>query len=364
MNGSYCSVIRPFLAIGLALSFQPIVPSIVHAAGIQRPRHSPSPNPTKTPKATPSPSPKPTSSPTPAATPTPAAHYTLMGPGASLPAEATCAALVNASPEPENAPWNANDGTGYNSNAISASTPAYFYTNAGSQIDYPNADFAKVDGLYAGTTDDIMRVYSCKWGEDEDWMRAQSWIESGWHQDCAAMHGGSGCNEMGDNNNSDGTCSDLVASLSDDGFSVTNSSGVYVFGTSFGLGTYASWGIIQSKSECAEYYTQPMLALSTSWGEDYEGAKFRSCMNGDVNGRFQSSAYLSDVSNATNNPNGQYSGSEPAYLGSGETNLEHLAVGCVITHYSGGWFDSSASSYAIAFVNSLNTHPWPGGLSD
>jgi hypothetical protein len=356
-NGTHTLMVRVFQKGGTTPIGTAYVSVIVkNRSAAPTPAPTPSPDPTSTAQPTATPTPAPT------ATPTPAAHYALMGPGASLPAESTCATSVNANPEPENAPWNANDGTGYNSNAGIASTPTYFYTNAGSQLGYPNADFAKVGGLYAGTTDDIVRVYSCKWGEDEDWMRAQSWIESGWHQDCAAMHGGSGCNEMGDSNNPDGTCSGLVTSLSDDGFAVTNSSGVYVFGTSFGLGIYASWGIIQSKSGCAEYYTQPMLALSTSWGEDYEGAKFRSCMNGDVNGRFQSSAYLSDVSNATNNPNGKYSGSEPAYLGSGETNLEHLAVGCVITHYSGGWFDSSASSYATAFVSALNTHPWPGGL--
>jgi len=321
---------------------------------------APTPTPTSALLSTPAPTGAPT--PLPSAAPSPIAHYALMAPSVSLPTESTCAASVSANPEPENAPWNANDGTGYNSNAGIANTPSYFYANVGSQMGYPNADFAKVDGQYAGTTDDIMRVYSCKWGQDENWVRAQSWIESGWHQDCAAMHGGSGCHENGDNNNPDGTCSGLVAGLSNSGFAVTNSSGAYVFGNSFGLGAYASWGIIQSKSACAEYYTQPMLALSTSWGEDYEGAKFRSCMNGDVNARFKSNVYLSDVSNAKTNPNGRYSGSEPAYLGSGETNLQHLAVGCVITHYSGGWFNSSASSYATAFVNALNTHPWPGGL--
>ena len=103
-----------------------------------------------------------------------------------------------------------------------------------------------------------------------------------------------------------------------------------------------------------------MLALSTSWGEDYEGAKWRSCMNG--HGNFGSSAYTSDVSNAASNPNGSYSGGEPKYLGGGETNLEHLAMGCAISHFSGGWFDSGASSYADQFVSTLQSHSWPGGL--
>jgi hypothetical protein len=176
------------------------------------------------------------------------------------------------------------------------------------------------------------------------------------------MHGGTGCQSIGDNGDYDGTCTGLTASLGLDGYPVTSSAGVYVFAQSFGYSTWNGGGIIQTKSGRAEYYTQPMLALSTSFGLDYKGAKWRSCMNADVNARFNSSAYLSDVSNATTDPNGRYSGSEPTYLGSSETNLEHLAVGCTITHYSGGWFDSSASSYAAVFVSALNTHPWPGGL--
>lgn len=321
-------------------------------------------SPTPTPKPSASATPAPISTPAPSATPTPApsGHYPLKTPGASLPSESACASAVNSNPEPENAPWNKNDGMGFNSNAAFSGTPSYFYQNAGAQLGYPNADFQRVDGSYGGSTDDIIRVYSCKYGEDEDWMRAQSAVESGWRQDCAAMHGGSGCNENGDNNNSDGTCYGLPSGLAAFGYNVTNGSGVYTFGQQFGLGTYNSWGIIQSKSGCAEYYTQPMLSLSTSWGEDYEGAKWRACVNGDAGARFNSSAYNSDVANARNNPNGTYTGGEPKYLSSTETNLQHLALGCVITHFSGGWFDSGASSYASAFVNTLHNHSWPGGL--
>jgi hypothetical protein len=330
--------------------------------GVSLSTTNPPPSPTPTASATPTPisQSSPTPTPTATATPAPSGHYSLISPSASLPSESACASAVNAAPEPENAPWNTNDGTGYNSNT-GLTTPSYFYQNAGSQTRYRNAAFANVHGSYAGTTDDIIRVYSCKWGEDENWMRAQTLIESGWHQDCAAMHGGSGCNENGDNNNSDGSCSGLPAGISDGSWPVTNSSGDFIGANSVpGASTYASWGIIQSKAACAEWYSWPMLALSTSWSQDYEGAKWRSCMNGDVN--FGSSAYSSDVSNARSNPNGNYSGGEPKYLSSSETNLQHLAVGCIITHFSGGWYDSSASTYANEFVSALKSHNWPGGL--
>jgi hypothetical protein len=330
---------------------------------------TPTPDPTPTPPPPSStqsatPTPDPTQTPAPSATPTPipTGHFSMLTPGSSLPGGSNCANAVNADPEPEFEPWNENDGTGYNSNSI-VSSPSYFYQYAGSQLGYPNADFQGIDGKYAGTTDDIMRWAACKWGVDEDWVRAQSEIETGMHQDCADMHGGSTCNENGDDNNPDGSCSGLPAGLSADGWPVTNSSGDFV-GTSSvpHVGSYASWGVIQNKIACAEWYTWPMGALSTSWSEDYRWAKFRACMNGDVNARFNSTDYTNAVQNATSNPNGLYTGGNPKYLGSGETNLQYLAMGCILTHFSGGWYNSSAASYGDAFVSALDSHSWPGGL--
>src|SRR5208337_3380539 len=74
-----------------------------------------SPTPTVDPPPTPTTAPTPTAAPTetatPTATPTTTTHYSMQGPGASLPTEASCVSAVNASPIPENAPWNENDGT-------------------------------------------------------------------------------------------------------------------------------------------------------------------------------------------------------------------------------------------------------------
>ncbi len=132
-------------------------------------------------------------------------HYSMLGPGASLPSESNCAAAVNFSPIAENAPWNANDGSPakWNSNQPPPENPipSYFYDSPSCCTQLPKGDFSNVDGNYSGTTDDLIRITACKWGIDEDYIRAQSWIESGWHQDCAAAHGGTGCNEGGDLNN-------------------------------------------------------------------------------------------------------------------------------------------------------------------
>jgi hypothetical protein len=51
----------------------------------------------------------------------------------------------------------------------------------------------RVTGNYSGTTDEIIRWASCKWGLDENSVRAVAVQESEWHQ-----------NEVGDNNESFG----------------------------------------------------------------------------------------------------------------------------------------------------------------
>ncbi|NJN15402.1 MAG: hypothetical protein HC822_03470 [Oscillochloris sp.] len=64
-----------------------------------------------------------------------------------------------------------------------------------------NSEFAaRVTGNFSGTTDEILQWAACKWGVDEDMVRAQAAIESWWRQDtkgdwttdasrCAPGHG-------------------------------------------------------------------------------------------------------------------------------------------------------------------------------
>ena len=86
--------------------------------------------------------------------------------GASLPSGAQCAARVRDAAEirPENAAANANRG-------------GRQYAN--SRTDW--AGFNRVDGDFAGTTDEIIQWAACKWGIDEDIVRAQIIKESYWY---------------------------------------------------------------------------------------------------------------------------------------------------------------------------------------
>jgi len=330
-----------------------------------------SPTPTVDPPPTPTTAPTPTAAPTetatstpvktatPTATPTTTAHYSMQGPGASLPTEASCVSAVNASPIPENAPWNENDGTGYNSNLPPAGgVPDYFYANAPCCNEMPSSDFAAVDGNYSGSTDDLIRITACKWGIDEDYVRSQAWIESDWHQDCAAAHGGSGCNEGGDLNNPSGDPSGLAVTAITPGGVFSDFNGFGDPGSS--SDHWDSWSIVQTKVYYA-WMTWPMMEESTPFGLDYRYAEMRGCVNGDEYSYYnsQSSAqgtdYQNAVSAARTNPSG-------ASRIAGWTNLQYLSYGCIDTHYSGDWFDGDSDSYLTEFLNRLATAPWPGGL--
>ena len=333
---------------------------------------------TPSPKATATPSPKPTTSPAPTATKTPIAHLGNLAPKATLPSDSTCAVLANQANFPETTAENVNDGTGWNANDQIWTTPSYFYTNAGRNGLAPASDFAAVDGMYAGTTPDIIRWAACKWGVDEDWAYAETAVETGsWTNACAQMHGGSTCHETGDCGNYDSNSGGESANLSFLGFPVTNSAAQFIGPNAYTgqnangstcSSIWSSWGIIQSKARFFEWYTWPMLAVSTAWGEDYRWAKYRACVNGDYATWFgNSSDYLNAVSRAQSNPNGLVPSGQagPTNLFTNETNMQYLGLGCVATHFSGSWYDSGAVTYltnsSSGFLYHLNNSVWPGG---
>ena len=220
-----------------------------------------------------------TPSPTGTPTPVPPGHYSMLGPDASLNTEADCVTAVNASPiTTENAPWNANDGTGWNSNLPPENPiPSYFYDYAPCCTELPKSDFSSVDGSYSGTTDDLIRITACKWGIDEDYIRAQAWIESGWHQDCAAAHGGTGCNEGGDENNPAGCTPSSITGFTTTGPTTPTltANGQFCemegFGGLSGTNQYDSWSIVQTKVYY-EWATWPMIEESTPFALDYRYA--------------------------------------------------------------------------------------------
>jgi hypothetical protein len=147
--------------------------------------------------------PTPTVIPTPTATPTPTpspfiappivsgGRFTTLSPGSPLPGDAECAARVRRSswePRPENT----------TANHTNLYAQGYRLT--------ANSDLAqygyqpRVTGNFIGTTDEILQWGACKWGIDEDIVRAQAVQESTWRQaELGDCNGGraNGCDSLG-----------------------------------------------------------------------------------------------------------------------------------------------------------------------
>jgi hypothetical protein len=93
--------------------------------------------------------------------PGPGGKFVTLPPGSALPSDVECASRVRSVPEirPDNATPNSTRGTN------------------------PNDKYPSVTGNFTGTTDEILQWSACKWGIDEDVVRAQIAKESWWNMD-------------------------------------------------------------------------------------------------------------------------------------------------------------------------------------
>ena len=232
-------------------------------------------------------------------------YFHTLKPHATLRNGARCAQLVPQSswePRPENAQANV---------AIPpVSELGSFLAEPLNFIDGPPAsDFRTVDGNYTGTTDMIIRWAACKWGINEDVLRAEAFQESTW---------------------SAYTTGDFRTAEADCVAGVWN-------GWQLSGYCWQSYGITQVKM--ASYNAWPMGWDSTSFNLDFRGAYWRACMNGDV-------AYYYDQV-----PSPGY----PAYP-TGTT--MQMMWGCMGSWYSGSWYDAGALTYIDELAALVEAKPW------
>ncbi len=97
-------------------------------------------------------------------------RFTTLKPGAQLPSGSQCAAWVRAKPKKENKGVNRT----YNNTGGQSIDASTFGSGSGLA--------KRVDGQFTGTTEEILRWAACKWGIDEDLVKAQAAIESWWRQ--------------------------------------------------------------------------------------------------------------------------------------------------------------------------------------
>jgi hypothetical protein len=156
--------------------------------------------------------------------------FTTLPVGAALPSGATCASRVRSAPEnrPDNQTANHTRGTA------------------------PNGRYPRVDGNFVGTTDEILQWVACKWGIDEDVVRAQAARESWWHQSA-----------KGDLTSNQNNCHPLLRT---------------------GSGQCPeSIGILQVRYQYhLEAFQDANAIRSTAYNADYVYAVWRSCYDGEM----------------------------------------------------------------------------------
>jgi len=232
-------------------------------------------------------------------TPTAAERFTTLSPGARLPSESECTARVRRyawEPRPDNFIANQRVPTAQQIAEMASWGPAM-------GLD-PRADSIRkqITGNFTGTTDEILQWVACKWGIDEDIVRAEAITESNWHQ-----------SQKGDYTNDRSLCPP---------------------GTWDGNGCYQSYGILQIKY----YYSQtewPMSRDDTAFNAELVYGIIRTCFEGWT-------TYLSDWT-----PIAGYAPYHPGDI-----------WGCVGRWYSGGWYDQGAVDYIKSVKAHLANKEW------
>ncbi len=223
-------------------------------------------------------------------------HFYTQPPGSSLPSGAACASAVRRNPNFEPRPEN------YTANHTVPTDNLSYMRTTTNNGGVPAHTYDRVDGNFTGTTDEIIQWGACKWGFDEDLVRAIAANESWWKQ---SAHG------------------DFTTNLN-----VCPSGANYHDG-----GCDLSYGITQIKStDYSGTFADSMK--STAFAIDYKLAYQRACYEGKI-------GYLHERS--SNYPNGDQN---------------NMLWGCVDQWFSGGWWNGSDDSYIAETKREMANKPW------
>ena len=226
------------------------------------------------------------------------ARFGTLPPGSALPSGARCAAWVRAGPLPEVKGVNraANQRAGQHLGA------GFF--DPRSTDPRAAALAARVDGAFTGTTEQVLRWAACKWGVDEDLVRAQAAVESWWRQ-----------TTLGD------WAGDAAACPPGHGLGADGRAGQCP----------QSYGILQNRYPY-ERSSWPGIEQSTAMNADTAYAIWRACYEGYE-------GWLNDVERGR-----QY--------GPGD------ALGCMGRWFAGRWHTAAADQYVAKVKDYLARRVW------
>lgn len=220
-------------------------------------------------------------------------RFTTLSLEATLPSEKECSARVRRSawePRPENSTTNHSVPTPQQISRMEPWGPSIGLDSKADTIR------KQITGKFTGTTDEIFQWIACKWGIDEDIIRAEAVTESTWYQ-----------SERSDWATDSSLCPP---------------------GTWNGTGCYQSYGILQIKySDNTSVW--PMSRDDTAFNAEYTYGSIRACYQGWT-------SYLYDRTPTPGYP--RYHAGD--------------LWGCIGTWYSGSWYDRGAINY----IESVKTH--------
>ncbi len=207
-------------------------------------------------------------------------RFATLPPGSTLPDGADCAARVRPAPEVRSGNATANATRGEGSHDV-----------------YP-----RVDGDFTGTTDEILQWVACKWGIDEDIVRAQAAIESWWHMSTG-----------GDKTSDQALCHPRLRTPADD--------------------CPESIGLLQVRYQYhGEAFENENAIRSSAYNVDYAYAVWRECYEGRV-------GWLNTVDRGR-----EYEAGD--------------VQGCLGAWFAGRWYTGGASDYIERLTDYLDRRVW------
>ena len=225
--------------------------------------------------------------------------FTTLPLGSALPSDAQCAARVRRQPEdrPANVAHNATPGNQQLGSDVFSGDDPRAYSEFG----------VRVTGYFSGTTDETLQWAACKWGIDEDIVRAQAAVESWWHSDA-----------KGDWGTEAGRCPPGHGLGVDDPVNHPDT-------------CPESWGLLQTRYP---YHVSawPGMASSSAFQVDAAYAVWRACYEGYE-------GWLNQV-------------------GHGQDYAPGDVWGCVGRWYAGRWHTSEAEYYIGRVKAYLNARVW------
>jgi autotransporter family porin len=164
-----------------------------------------------------------------------------------------------------------------------------------------NANFRQVQGQFTGTTTEMFSWAGCRWGIDEDTLRAVAVQESYWHISTVGDY----CGKPGE----------------------------------------GSYGLTQIKNATCDgklaWGGYPDSTQSSAFDVDFYGAYLRSCYDGDY---YDGGSWL-------------YGGRTVTQIAAAHS-WDYVLWGCIGSWFSGGWYDSGAQSYISGVKAHLANRDW------